>query len=109
MIVIPFQIEPSGRTFSVLVILEQENIDRLKEYDPATIGVATQFPKPWCDMKLYEIVISFGTSEDIAKARNMTNFTDVLKHFTKGFKFSPELGDSDDNYKVSGGTAGGMN
>lgn len=96
MICIPFSIN-QGR-FNVLIVLEQDGIDRIKEHDPAEVNLRAM-PEPYRSMTLDEVHITFGTADDIrfimSQEPGGTGLKEVLKRMTRGWKYRPELGDND--------------
>lgn len=96
MIVIPFSIKQG--MYSLMFVLEQDSIDRIKEYDPAQINLQ-DLTEPFRSMKLDEIHITFGNKEDMAfvmsQEQGVEGLKKVLQHLTRGWKFRPELGDND--------------
>lgn len=94
MLIIPAH-HPNG-DFDLLIVLEQENIDRIKEYDPAELK--------WnelgyfSDVKPRSIQITFGSPEDIKKIHELAKVgkpVEAIKLVTRGWKFRPESGDHD--------------
>jgi hypothetical protein len=96
MICIPFTVKPG--IYDIMVVLEQENIDRIKEYDPAMIPL-DDFPEPFKSMQLSEVHITFGNKEDLAfcmaQEQGPAGLKIVLEHLTRGWKYKPEQGDND--------------
>ena len=57
MVLVPFQVEPGQ--YSVFVILQDDNLERIKTYDPAEITL-NKMPDPWISMKLKDILIGYA-------------------------------------------------
>ena len=98
MIAIPIQV--NGQEYDVWIVLNDESIDRIKQYDPAeyVLDKATDYR----GLKLRGMVITYGNEADInqvwtlAKAGKMP---DALRHLSRGSKFKPKSGDSDKPYE----------
>jgi hypothetical protein len=82
--------------FNLIVVLEDENIARLKEYDPAEIK--------WADLREYSglkprtIQIAYGTPEDIKRIIELVRQDkpiEAAQLISRGWKFRPEAGDHD--------------
>jgi hypothetical protein len=61
MFVLPFSIDPE--TYSIFVVLDDENLSRIKEYDPAEV-VTKLFGPPWTGRKVKDIVITYATEAE---------------------------------------------
>lgn len=93
MMLIPFEIGPGE--YNVFVILEAENLARMKDNDPAQVDL-WKLPEKWNEMKLRTIIISSPNESDIAKACKMMNAGHPgMEYLSRGFAFKPEHGDSD--------------
>src|SRR5678816_3209342 len=93
MFVIPFQLE-AGRD-SLWIVLEDENLDRIKEYDPAEV-LTSKMPKQWRSSPVNSIVIAYATPEDRDEVFRLTREGDsatALRILSRGFRFRPETGD----------------
>jgi hypothetical protein len=98
MLVIPAQFNASQ--FSLFVILNDENIERIREYDPGEV-VLSQMPAKWQRLKLKDIVLMFCPQEDVPKFIELVNKEGPqagLKMLARGFRHRPDRGD-DDEYK----------
>lgn len=99
MLTIPTQI--NDKEFSLLIILQDENVERIKQYDPAEI-VLTKLGGKFRGLTLKDIVIMYATEGEIKQVTEMFrqgNAADALKLLSRGFAFRPDLGDNDDPYK----------
>lgn len=95
MLCIPFEL--GGGEFSVFVVLEAENLDRMKANDPAQINV-WKMGEPYTRLHLRDVIIASPTAEDVAKALQMARAGQTRKAFeflSRGFVFKPGEGDSD--------------
>lgn len=97
MLTIPFQV--SETEYSIFVVLENDNLDRLKAYDPAEI-VLTKFPPAWQALKLKVVVIGYATPEEAARLQDPKADTRaLLRQLCRGFAFRPDRGDTNARYK----------
>jgi len=98
MIVIPFQINKSE--YSILIALEEENLTRMKKYDPAELSV-DKLPSDMRKLKLKTIHLCYATAEDAGQMLLFVKQGEIgkaLSHLARGFEFRPDLGDSDAPY-----------
>jgi len=99
---IPFEV---GRgEYSVFVILEAENVERMKANDPAQLNI-WKMPNPYSRLKLRDVIVSTPAPEDIAEAVLLIRSGkpgDALKFLSRGFQFKPKEGDSDLPYQPQG-------
>lgn len=99
---IPFEVG-NGR-FSVFVILESENLSRMKDNDPAQLNM-WKFPPPFAGLTLRDVIISSPSPEDVAEAVALIqagSSHDAFVHLSRGFKFKPKEGDNDLPYQPRG-------
>ena len=95
--VIPFQISPTH--FSVMVIMSEGSIERLKSYDPAEIVIGG-LKGPWDKLKIQDVIIGFLTDEernDLEKRARagLIHPRDINKLIARQFKYRPDMGDHD--------------
>lgn len=98
MMLVPFQTDPDA--YSVVVVLEPENIARMEENDPAQVNL-WKLGEPWAPMKLRDIIIVKPSPEDLAKALKMFQGGDGragLQFLIRGFRHRHEWGDADTPY-----------
>jgi hypothetical protein len=99
MFIIPFQV--SQTEYTLFIALDQENIDRIKNYDPAEV-VKTNLGQPWSGLALKDVIIGFATEEEKNKVMELWKAGQpqkALRLLSRGFKFRPDRGDSDDQYQ----------
>ena len=102
MLTIPIQ--RSASEFDLYVVLEDENLKRIRDYDPCEIATSKLGPI-WNAMRLRTVCLYFATADEIKVLTSIQDRTGVLKFIdclARGFKFRPELGDSDANYQSPG-------
>jgi hypothetical protein len=99
MITIPFQV--SATEYSVYIGLGDDNIERVRQYDPAEV-VLSQLGEPFQRLKLKDIVVGYCSEDDFKKVQEIyhaepTNagMKKALRYLTRGYKFRPEFGDHD--------------
>lgn len=95
MMMIPFVV--SDDEYSVFVILEKENVERMRDNDPAQINI-WKMPDQLRKRRLRDVILASPSSEDVAKAITLVNdgqTQKALTYLSRGFKFKPKEGDSD--------------
>lgn len=93
MMALPMEIAPG--VYSIFLILEAENIERMKMNDPAEFNMY-KLPPPWSEMTLRDIVILTPSAEDLAVAMKLFDEdkgAEAMKFLSRGYRFRPELGD----------------
>lgn len=98
MYVIPFQV--SETTYSIMVVLLDENIERIKQRDPAEVTMKS-LGSLWESLKLKDIIITYTTEAEMAQMMQLcaTGRTpEALRRLTRGFVFRPDKGDHDGPY-----------
>lgn len=98
MFCLPFQTSPTE--FTVFVFLQEENIARMREYDPAEV-ITTRLGGEFQKLRLSEIVIGFATEEDFERVMELCQRgepKEALRHLTRGFRYRPDQGDRDGPY-----------
>lgn len=108
MFLIPFQI--NEQEYSLFIGLQNENWERIREYDPAEVRlreVVRQKPL-FGSLRLRDVIVGYVTDEDINVA--MGKFLagkpqEAMRFLTRGFRYRPEAGDHDGPY-LSVGTEG---
>lgn len=99
MILIPFQI--NEQEFNIFCALQQENIERIREYDPAQIE-PYKLGAGWDKLKLNIVFIGYANNRDIQRIQAwiaVGQLDEALKHLSHGFQFKPEAGDHDKLYQ----------
>lgn len=102
MMMIPFKV--ARDEYSVFVILEDENLKRMKENDPAQLNI-WKMPDEYRRMKLRDVIISTPAPEDVAEAVLLIRSGkagDALKYLSRGFAYKPKEGDNDLPYQLQG-------
>lgn len=88
---IPFMV--SATHFSLMIVLLQEGIDRIRAYDPAEVPLKEIPPMPGT---LKDIIITYATPEEMQTVIQLTKAGkgfDALRLLTRGYRFRPERGD----------------
>lgn len=96
--IIPFQTGPAS--YNIFVVLEDANLARLREYDPAQLGI-DKLPAKWASLRLDTVIIGYGDAKDCAQAAFLLHGGEVvkaLKFLSRGFVFDPSRGDTDEPY-----------
>ena len=100
MICIPFQ--TSKTNYSMFIVIQQDNVDRMKQNDPIHINISRRFPPEWSDLPVSDIHIAYASEEDMLTIMELMNRRDLKGAFnflSRGFKFQPEKGDHDQPYQ----------
>ena len=99
MISVPIQYDSC--CYDVWVFLEQENLDRIKEYDPAEWDL-DKMPGNWRHLRLRKVVLAFASGQEIQRLMQSASRTEVIKlckELSRGWKYKPQEGDSDAPYQ----------
>jgi len=97
-LLLPFQL--NDREYSVFVVLQDDNLSRLREHDPAEVNIG-KMGQPWSALKLRDVIIGYASETDTADVYRLceANRSDeALKYLSRGFAFHPDRGDHDDAY-----------
>ena len=89
------------RTGSVdlLMVLSDENIERIKRYDPAQMPWET-LPIEYAMRRPHTIGVAYATAEELAEIERLSASDPgwkekALKMLSRGFEYRPDLGDHD--------------
>lgn len=99
MILIPFKI--NEKEFNIFCVLQADNLERIREYDPAQIQPYKLGPE-WDNLKLDTVIIGFANNRDLQRVQSLIavgQTEEALKHLSRGFQFKPEAGDHDGPYR----------
>src|SRR2546423_2251058 len=100
MLTIPIQV--STTMFDLICVLEDENLQRMQEYDPAEV-ILGKLPSRYGQLRLRRIGLYYANPEQVKRLVSMPSAKDGLAMITgelsRGFKFRPELGDHDQPYQ----------
>jgi hypothetical protein len=93
MLMLPF---PYEGKLKLLIVLEDDNVQRIKEHDCAEINWAHlgQF----ANLRPSTITIGYANPAEMKQIQQWAqtgNIRDCIKLVTEGFKFRPEMGDHD--------------
>ena len=106
MFVMPFQL--NEREFSVFVAIQDDNIERMRVYDPAEFSIA-KMGLPWRNLKLKDIIIGYATEADMLHFQKLCQQGkqgEGLQYLSRGWKYRPDQGDNDAPYLSSKVEAG---
>lgn len=98
MFALPIQVSESE--YAVYVFLENENLERMREYDPAVV-TAQALGESFARLRFKEVIIGYATQEDLAKVIGMCGDgkpREALRYMTRGFRYRPDRGDHDGPY-----------
>lgn len=107
MMTIPIGLDRSGKmalpftSYILLVILEDDNMERLKEHDPGEVPVS-KLPEPWCRLKLDWIQLVYASPDEVRTLMSLARDevpAYVKRTLYRGWKFRPEKGDNDSGFQ----------
>lgn len=105
MLTIPLRI--SSNRAALLIVLEDDNLARIKEYDPASVEL-NKMPVAFRDVRFTEIHVMYATPEEIQQVQELGadgKMDEALRILTRGWQYRPEQGDHDQAYiSVKGGS-----
>jgi len=94
MLAIPFSDEPG--TYYLAILLEDENLDRMKRADPAIFNLP---PTPqFAHMQLKSVLLGRISPDGKKHLLELIASGDglaILRYVTRGFEYRPDLGDHD--------------
>lgn len=94
--VIPWQVDATH--YSLMIVLQDGNIERLREHDPVEVPLTMLGPK-FAGLQLRDVTVTYATDEDIREVERLGqqgDIRDALRYLTRGFRFRPDRGDHDD-------------
>lgn len=100
MMCIPMQSGPNE--FVVHLILGNENIERLKAYDPAEFLIG-HLPPPYRTWTLKGVMLMYATPEEQQRLQQIGDVDRLiaeLKQLSRGWTYKPEQGDHDGDYQA---------
>jgi hypothetical protein len=96
MFVVPFRV--SATEFSIFILLQDENLERMKIYDPAEVTVdQIVIGSDFHGLSVKDIILGYGTNDDLITATEMISqgkHRQALQFLSRGFKYRPEAGDA---------------
>lgn len=101
MMTIPLQV--NSVEYDLVIVLEDENIERLKGYDPGEVDISKL--GPFSNLRVRRIQITYANPEEvklIGLCNTRGQLAGILNNLSRGWKFRPELGDNDMAYQSPG-------
>ncbi len=96
MFVVPFRV--SSTEFSIFILLQDENLERMKEYDPAEVTVdKIVIGSDFHGLSVKDILLGYGTNDDLITATELIQGGEhikALRFLSRGFKYRPNDGDA---------------
>ncbi len=89
------------RCYDLFIILQDDNIERMKVYDPTEVILAN-FADRFIDRLVRNIVIMYGNEADIVRFTAMCQTGDVqgaLRYMARGYKWRPQDRDESGGYE----------
>jgi len=93
--VIPWQVDATH--YSVMIVLQDGNIDRMRAYDPVEIPLSMMGPT-FAGLELRDVTVTYATDADLREVERLAQqgeIRDALRYLTRGFRFRPDRGDHD--------------
>ena len=103
MMILPLRLKDSD-TYTLFVVLVDENVERLKAYDPAEVTLEKMGPE-WSALRLKDVVLLYATPEEakkIAAVQKPDEVVSMIRHLSRGWQFKPSVGDHDGRYQRPG-------
>lgn len=98
MFCLPIQTSPTE--WALYVFLQDENLERMHEYDPAVVTMA-HLGDAFKKLELREVVVGWASAQDFDRVMELCQAgrpKDALRHLTRGFRYRPDQGDHDGPY-----------
>lgn len=98
MLVLPVAL--GAREYVLIIVMRKENIARIKDHDPAEV-IPAKLGGQWAGMAVRAIHIAYATepeARDLVECVRRGDLMGALGMLRKGWKFRPDLGDSDGPY-----------
>jgi len=92
----------SETEWTMFVILEDDNLERMKRYDPAEIFMDLLPPEWDMKLKLKAVVIGYANRADLDTVHRLFQNGDLagaLKFLSRGYQFRPDKGDREGEYE----------
>lgn len=99
MFCLPIQISPTE--FALYIFLQDENLERMRQYDPAEVKMAHLGDAFKGALRLKEILIGWASEEDFERVMELCQRgepKEALRHLTRGFRYRTDQGDHDGPY-----------
>lgn len=98
MMIIPIK---NNDQLSLLVCLEDDNIERVLNHDPVEI-LMEHLPAVYHNVTVKAIAVTYINEQDkevLLRLLKENNIIAAIEHATRGFKYRPERGDNDNPYE----------
>lgn len=99
------RVRRNGRV-DILIVLADENIERMKRYDPAQV-LWKGLPPEYAMRQPESVGVAYATADELVEIECMSQSDPdwkekALKMLSRGFEFRPDLGDHDFGATVLG-------
>lgn len=74
--------------FTLLIVLERVNVERLKEYDPLEFE-AVKLGPPWNGLRMANVIVTYAASEDMPKIVELHRADkphEIIRLLSRGWK-----------------------
>jgi hypothetical protein len=98
MLLLPVQTSPTS--YTLFIVLEDTNLERLREHDPAQVELSKMTP-PWPSLHLDDFVIAYAAVEEVKLFKELVQADrvgDAVGMLSRGFRFRPDKGDHESGY-----------
>ena len=92
--------------YKLAIILEEENLDRMKHYDPGDLTLSKLTPA-FASLKLTQIILLYVSPPETDAILNMAmagKGPEALALLSRGWEWKPEAGDHAGPYEKLGGS-----
>jgi len=85
----------------ICIVLEDENLQRIRAYDPAEVVRSAM--GPWADHAIRNVIVTYATPADMVTVNILMEQQSIgaaMQYLARGFRYRPDRGDTDQPYEV---------
>lgn len=100
MMILPFRTTADGE-YALFVVLEKENVDRMRIHDPAEV-LSKNLGPAWQGLRMDAVIIAYANPEEAKQFTELCQAgkpLEAMKLLSRGFRFRPGDGDRDGKYE----------
>jgi hypothetical protein len=97
---LPFRINDTE--YSLFVVFEDENIERIREQDPAEVHLPLLGDRWYKELRLRDVIITYANAEDLKTFHDLCmqdKAREAMQFLCRGFRYRPDRGDNDAMYR----------